>query len=300
MTPDPANGRTLVSWSEGLGRYGVEPAQSNPVFYALRQRAALFGYNAVNPQLLAPQTICELIAAGEITNTQPYAWQFGADEITGNTLASESLVDLDAVYSKLTPNGWLVLIAPDGSNSRSPAGQVSLFKANTVTTIARSAYGVSAKISRVSVDTQTNLSFYYGLTRYTSVLTQSEALSVAEQPLDHPLYGSLIDLAMVRIDLAGVTAVAISGNRQKIMVKPQAKPLSFVPDDENADPVALAAGDLFALISPPDFLEPGWNHPALAPCAWAVHARRRGLQQPHGNHRFGRAQRLRAGPLRRQ
>ena len=39
-------------WSgvSGLGsRLGVSPAGKNPKFYALRQRASLFGYNAVNP-----------------------------------------------------------------------------------------------------------------------------------------------------------------------------------------------------------------------------------------------------------
>src|SRR5271165_2882131 len=45
--PDPANKRTLVTWSEPLGggNASVTPAQVNPRFYALRQRAALFGYN---------------------------------------------------------------------------------------------------------------------------------------------------------------------------------------------------------------------------------------------------------------
>ena len=36
-------------------RGSVPPAGKNPKFYALRQRAALFGYNAVNPLMLTPQ-----------------------------------------------------------------------------------------------------------------------------------------------------------------------------------------------------------------------------------------------------
>ena len=41
------------------------------------------------------------------------------------------------------------------------------------------------------------------------MLTQSEELPVAEQPLTYPLYGTLLDLQDVRVDLAAVQAVAI-------------------------------------------------------------------------------------------
>ena len=49
VQPDTINGRTLVTWSEGLGGGASGPAKQNPKFYALRQRASLFGYNAINP-----------------------------------------------------------------------------------------------------------------------------------------------------------------------------------------------------------------------------------------------------------
>jgi hypothetical protein len=255
VAPDATNKRTWVAWSEPLGRYGVKPAQQNPVFYALRQRAALFGYNAVNPLLLAPRTLDLLLLKSQVSATT-WDWEFNAP--------GASLVDLDAVYSKLAPGGWLVLIRPDGENIRSPAGFVSLCKIDSVSSLAQSAYGVSAKISRVATDVAPDPS-YFTQTRNTSVLTQSEALAVAEQPLDYPLYGSFIDLEVVRNDLAGVVAVAITGNRQKIMVKAQAASMSFVPDDENAPTVPLAPGDAFALVQPPDFFGPNgtlphWRH----------------------------------------
>ena len=52
VTADTLKGRTYVTWGEGLGGGGVSPASENPKFYALRQRAALFGYNALNPLML--------------------------------------------------------------------------------------------------------------------------------------------------------------------------------------------------------------------------------------------------------
>ena len=122
------------------------------------------------------------------------------------------------MYSKLAVGGWLALIVPDANVSRSPSGFVTLCLINSVTSISRSDYAMSAKITRVAVDNQSNLSTYYNATRSTSVLTQSEELAAAEQPLDHPLYGSFIDLKGVRLDLAAVKALAIYGKSQKLQV----------------------------------------------------------------------------------
>jgi Baseplate J-like protein len=252
---DNVNLRTLVTWSEPLGSGSSGPAQVNPALYALRQRAALFGYNAVNPLMMASTTLCALQNAGLVSTTSPVDWDFGTDNSTspGTDLAGAELVDLDAVYSKLVAGGWLVLIKPDADRSRSPAGFVSLYLLKSVTPISRSDYGISAKISRVMTDTGTSLSEYYGTTRQTSVLTQSEQLPVAEQPLDHPLYGTLLDLEVVRSDLAGVTAVAITGKSQKLTIKTGVKPLTFVPDD-GSEQVQFDQGYTVTLIQPPDFL----------------------------------------------
>ena len=80
-------------------------------------------------------------------------------------------------------------------------------------------------------DTDTNLSGYYAATRETSVLAQSEQLAAAEQPFDHPLYGTLLDLENLRPDLVGATVVALSGPRQKIAVASGTIVSLFVPDD---------------------------------------------------------------------
>ena len=50
---------------------------------------------------------------------------------------------------------------------------------------------------------------------------------MAEQPLDHPLYGSVVDLEVVRTDLAGVTAIAITGKSQSITLNADAAPISL-------------------------------------------------------------------------
>jgi Baseplate J-like protein len=259
VQPDSVNQRTLVTWSEGLGRGGSGPAKQNPKFYALRQRASLFGYNAMNPMLLAARTLRTLQQAGLVTTNSSPDWNFDK-----SGLDKESLIDLDAVYSKLVTGGWLILIHPDADTSRSPAGFVSLYRLNSVTSITRSDYGISGKISRVMTDTDTHLSEYYGETRSTSILTQSEILAVAEQPLDHPLYGTFLDLEVLRPDLTGVTAVAITGRCQKIAVNlanPDSIPLTFVPDDDPTSTVILKQGDTLTLLQPPDLFNPDGSIP---------------------------------------
>ena len=244
VTPDNTNQRTLVTWAHGLGGSGVKPAQTNPIFYALRQRATLFGYNAINPLMLAKDTRHVLHDSGLIDSTPE--WNF----------TNNNVIDLDSVYSKLNPGGWLALIDPDGNNARSPAGEIALFNITSISTTARSDYGLSGKISRIAPDTTTALSQYIADTRKTSALAQSEALATAEQPLDHPLYGAFLDLEGVRNDLAGITAVALTGKSQKLAVNKLATQPVFIPDD-GTEKVTLAAGAVITLIQPPNFLKPG-------------------------------------------
>jgi hypothetical protein len=242
---DTTKGWTFVTWGEGLGRGGVSPTSENPKFYALRQRATLFGYNALNPLMLTPDIQGQL---KDFLNGAKSEWLFGTAS-DGSNLVTENLVDLDAVYSKLAIGGWLALIVPDMSVSRSPAGFISLCRIQSVTSISRSDYAMSAKITRVGADVQPNLSTYYNSTRHTSVLAQSEELPAAEQPLTYPLYGVLLDLQGVRVDLAGLQAVAIYGKRQKLQVNAGINTLFFEPDD-NSDELRLKPGDVVTLLSP--------------------------------------------------
>lgn len=256
VTPDGANGRTLVRWSDGLGHGGQGPAQQNPMVYALRQRASLFGYNAIQPLMLADTTLAALKAAKQVDGSPP-EWRFDVDTVEG-------VVDLDAVYAKVNPGGWIVLIEPDGLNARSPSGIVRLYRIASATTVSRSGFGVSAKVSRLGFDTHASLGAFIESTRTTSALAQSEALAVAEQPLDHPLYGAQVDLGIARNDLAGVTAIAVTGKRQKLAVKPGVDTLVFVPDDESPK-ASLAPGDILFLTQPPPVLDsdgsvPDWRY----------------------------------------
>ncbi len=233
------NNRTWVTWSRPLGTSTVMPAQLNPKFYAFRQRAALFGYNAIDPHLLDQKNLTlptnALVSDGD--------WNFQIVD-----LSASSLIDVDQAYPKIVPKGWIALIMPDQKTARSPAGKVSLYRVSSVTTISRSNFGASSKITRVAVHSNANLAGYYTNTRQTSALVQSEELQVAQQPLTYPLYGKFVDLDNLRPDLVGATVIAISGNRQKLSVNKKVT-LSFVPDD-GTSPVDLESGNLLTLTDP--------------------------------------------------
>jgi hypothetical protein len=271
VQPDTVNQRTLVAWAEPLGAPTVNPAQANPKFYALRQRATLYGYNAISPSMLSRQTLSNLkkeLLPGTTDSvvgtgfTGSLDWVFGWDGVNQTRLGNEKLVDLDSVYAKVVPGSWLALINPDTNTDRSPAGYISLFLVKSVTTSTRSDYGMSAKVTRVGTDTAYLLTLYYAMTRVTSALVQSDELPAAEQPLDHPLYGTLLDLEVVREDLAGVTAVAITGKSQTMTVNTGVS-LTFTPYD-NTGNVTLNQGEVLTILQPPTIFNKDGSIPSWA------------------------------------
>ncbi len=251
VTNDSKNNRTYVTWNEGLGGGSVQPAQSNPKFHAFRQRAALFGYNAVQPVFLGKKQLTVLTSLG-LLNASGTDWNFLSSQTSGNqNLYQKQLIDLDGVYSKIVPHGWIALVVPDQLNTRSPAGIVTLYQVNSITTISRADFGSSSKLSRVAADLGgANLENSYLATRSVSALVQSELLEVPEQPLGYPLYGTFLELEGLRPDLAAITAVALTGNGQKLTVADGVTGLSFYPGGDPSQATPLNPDDVLTLSDP--------------------------------------------------
>ena len=171
VTPDAKNERTAVEWIEPLAALNPSgvPAKTAKVF-ALRKRASLFGYNAPDPKLFTATQVANYGSAiGKDGSGFVTDWVFTID--TGN-----SRVFLDALYSGVVKDGWLVLSRP---------ALQQLYRANTVTEAALNQYALTAKSTRVELDTNASLSSYAGSNyRTTAVLAQSEELPLlAERPL---------------------------------------------------------------------------------------------------------------------
>jgi len=208
--------------------------------FAFRQKAALFGHNAPNPNLFvnlnqATATTFPTSLPALIDTTTATSWQW-----KGFNIASPSQIDLDATYSKIVVGSWFALTT---------YGVAQLYKVQSAQAVSLANFGLSGKVTELVADYQDpSISSVFPL-QTTDVWAQSDELDVAEQPLTYPLYGTLLDLQDLRPDLLGLQVVALFGKRQKIAVDDGTTGLSFVPDD-GTTPVALRPGDVLTLTDP--------------------------------------------------
>jgi hypothetical protein len=184
VVPDHDAERTRVEWAEGLGTttpHLVLPS-ANPKVYALRVRASLFGFNAPHPKTLADDTLKHY----GFDPTKPIGdWSFSI---------SNQSIDLDATYPGILAHNWLVL---------SRTNYQELYRATAVVEASRADFTLSGKTTRVSLDTNENLSLFQTAYRDTMVFAQSELLEIAESPyfdpgtkeLLPPITGATIQLA---------------------------------------------------------------------------------------------------------
>lgn len=272
VTADTANKRTWIEWASPLPS-ASSLVSTAPLVFGFGQRAALFGYNAIEPYMVS-------------TTNLPH---FPVPTTGDWDLSLSSTIDLDSSYSKIATDSWVLLMQQTTSSStgtlgdiidegREPAraliafrnpslgvggatevgsitgsatvtNSIDLYQAVTVTPVSRSDFAMSAKITRITPDTTDDLSGYNA--RTTAVFAQTTQLTPALQPIDHPLYGTLLDIQALRPDLIAATVVAISGTAQKITLNSGISNLEFVPDDPTASTVAINAGETFTLIAPP-------------------------------------------------
>jgi hypothetical protein len=251
---------TFVSWEgrldhgSGDGTSGPADAWTTSRVFAFRQKAALFGNNAPDPNLFVNAKNNKKTSLPLLIDDSSTPWQWRNPRI-----ADSDHVDLDSAYPKIVPGGWFALV--------DYGSVVQLYKVKSASSISRADYGISAKITRLAADYEDPDIEAFDL-RGTAVLSQSEELMIARQPLDFPLYGTVVDLEEVRPDLVGIQAVALSGTGQKLILKtPSHAPapiLVFVPDDNSASQT-LNPGDNVTVIDPaPLPLEkdgevPHWN-----------------------------------------
>jgi hypothetical protein len=154
------------------------------------------------------------------------------------------VVDLDGTYPKAVVGSWFALVAN---------GAAQLYQVAAAHTIARSDFGLSGKVTELAPDYTADLLLGANSGAFplnaTEVWLQSDQLTVAPQPLNHPLYGALIDLQVLRPDLVGMAVVALSGKQQKIKLRSGNLGLNFIPDDGTAA-IPVNPGDVFTILDP--------------------------------------------------
>jgi len=261
VTADTQNNITLVGWDQRLihgSGSGTSPSSwTTAKIFALRQKAALFGNNAPNPYLFV--TAASASTSSPVTSlpgliddtTDPSNWVWSWNNFK---IPSASSIYLDAAYSKVTDGSWFALV---------DYPTVQLYKVTQAYTQSLAQYALSSKVTTLAADyDDPNISAFP--LQGTAVLAQSDQLTIADTPLDHALYGTIVDLDALRPDLAAVQAVALTGNAQKLSVKTGAH-LLFKPDDESGN-LTLNPGDIVTLIDPtplplkPNLAAPSWQH----------------------------------------
>ena len=244
VTPNKVRNITYVAWDAPLPHEDASvsgfTAGSQVKVFALRQKAALFGNTAPKAALFTKAKAPLETTFPTLINTRLSPWQWRHYYVK-----SSNAIDLDSTYSKIVVGSWFALI-------NASAG-VGLYKAAAVSTISRSDFGISAKVTELSTsysDPALNSGWKNSFDiPNTAVVGQCEQLALAETPLTYPLYNTTIDLQDLRPDLANIGAIAMSGNAQKIAVTTAAARagVSFTPDNSTTA-VTLNPGDILTIV----------------------------------------------------
>jgi len=177
--------------------------------FVLRQQAAPFGHNAPNYYSLQPLLRYKTrfrTASGFVTVDAAYPssknWEGKHLDFEG----SDQQIFLDSTYPGILPNSWIVLQKVEKDKFEREVAQVA-----TNTDVTHSAYTLSAKVSQLGLTKPADLGKFP--IRGTSILCQSEPLTLAEVPIEDSLSGNVIPLDQVYVGLRKGRRVAISGQR---------------------------------------------------------------------------------------
>ncbi len=127
------------------------------------------------------------------------------------------IVSLDTTYKQILPGSWVVLEKPSANNQK----ELIISKALQVSVVSRADYGITASSSQIELDkTWIDLEAdSFDVIRGTTVYAQSEALELAEAPLDpvsEPICGKYIELERLYDGLQSGRWLIVSGDRTDI------------------------------------------------------------------------------------
>lgn len=244
VAADSENGRTRLSWNHPLGSGfpSMSPSGAGARVFALRQRTALFGHNAPDPNLFGEDN-AQIGHQIDKTTTNNWSW--------ANFQLDPAAVDLDTDNAKIVAGSWFALVSNNPAyGSADLPGYVELYRAVRVIHRTRSAFALSGKITRITPDTDENLSASTFPLRQTLVLAHSEALETIATPLFHPAHGDVLELDQ-RVDgLQPGQALALSGRRQRIALLASGLALQL----DQGGSVALEQGDELFMLGAADRL----------------------------------------------
>ncbi len=165
IVSDTEADRTEVRWTRPLG--SITPSKSpaaHPDAFVLRERINVFGHNAPSWKAMSQDFKDEYAGTPAPEGEWP---SFTISEASGN------VVDLDGSHPDVVVGSWIVLNKP---------GYRELWKVGTVTELSRAAFGMSGKVTRLTLTGGENYSYFDDEVRETTVFAVSEPLALAEAP----------------------------------------------------------------------------------------------------------------------
>ncbi len=247
LVVDTVRNLTFVGWDRRLRHEGggVAGSWTTAKIFAFRQKVGLFGNNAPSPNLFASAKNPKKTSLPDLIDDTVTPWQW---KWRGFKIPSSSEIDLNTTCPRIVAGSWFTLAS---------GGKAQLFKVKSAKSVSLAEVGLSAKVTELAGDfPDSSIGTDFPLQDNSSghaaeVWGQSDELTVPEQPLDHPLYGTFLDLETLRPDLADIKAVAITGRAQKLSVKTGVSPLLVItPDGTNPKTLTLKPGDVVTLLDP--------------------------------------------------
>lgn len=194
-----ADATTTVSFSPEM----PEVFDGGVSVFVLRARAALFGFNAPDPNLFDAKILEGLgtkITPSGTNAKPPFEWAF--------TKPTAEAVALDTLYEGVAPQSWVVF---------QPGSTPLVARVSTVSEQSRSDHAISARVTVVGVEAvDTDVQPFGGSsTRSTSISLRSEELTLADVPIREPLWGDRISLSgdLARYD--GERLILLRGQRPR-------------------------------------------------------------------------------------
>lgn len=162
--------------------------------FAFRTRSAIFGHNA--PKWAS------LTAAQQ---TGENNWDSPQRKLSNDATPTGREIHLETTVPSIIPGSWVVLESPNYQ---------AIYCVKDNAELSRSAYTLSSKVTRLRLDSYQGFS---DLTvRETTVLAQSEKLTLADRSVTTPIDGERIVLDGVYLDLSVGRPVVVKGQREDL------------------------------------------------------------------------------------
>jgi hypothetical protein len=238
VEPDDAHARTRVAWAEPLG--SVAPFMQTadpPTIHALRDRAAIFGHNAVSWATLSDdfkRGVLGLPAGTVLSDEQRAQWPgFDIFQHGGRVLRT---IGLDREYTGIVAGSYALLSKPD---------YLELYRVEAVAHGARAQFALSGRTSWLTLAGQ-NLALFAAAVRETTVHARSEVLARARAPIQDPVSGSSLRVAAAVAGLQPGRLLLVKGERSD-----GGGSVVHLATLVSATPAALAADGGTLVIDPP-------------------------------------------------